>query len=254
MEIQALGTYPNELSRRFILSSYLINGEISIDAGSLGLGLTPSDQAKVHTILLTHTHIDHIATLPLFLENCMTNSNPPPTLYSTPHNITMLKKHLFNNVIWPDLMRISSDFLRMVEIDPYEEITLPDISFHLFPVNHPIPTYGMILKDKRNNIDVLFTSDTTICDIIWIEANRSRFLKAIFIEISFPDAFRDLALSSGHLTPSLLANELKKLRRNVPIYLTHYKRQFMKEIEEELAAISGFDLRICKIGEKIIIE
>jgi len=101
---------------------------------------------------------------------------------------------------------------------------------------------------------VLFTSDTTICDVIWIEANRSPHLKAIFSEISFPDAYVDLAQSAGHLTPKLLEQELRKLKKHVPIYLTHYKNQYVEQIEREIAGLSGPRMHIARAGEMIHIE
>jgi len=254
MRIKPLGTSPEEISRRFSLSSYLVNDELAIDAGPLGIGLSAEDQNRVHSIILTHTHIDHIATLPLFLENGMGKRETAPTLYATPHNIAMLRKHLFNNVLWPDMTRISRNYLNMVEVEPYEEISVGELSFHLFPVNHPIPTYGIMLRERKRNVDVLFSSDTSICDVIWIEANKSRRLKALFIETSFPNAYNELALSSGHLTPSLLAGELTKLRRKIPIYLTHYKRQFIDEIEREVRQISDHRITICQVGETITID
>ncbi len=51
------------------LISYLINDALAIDAGSLGLYGTPQQQAMIKHVLITHTHIDHTATLPIFLEN-----------------------------------------------------------------------------------------------------------------------------------------------------------------------------------------
>lgn len=254
MDIQILGTYPTERSHRFILSSSVINGELAIDAGCLGLGLTVEEQKRVDTIILTHTHIDHIATLPLFIDNRFSDQTKSPIIYSVPHNIAMLKKHIFNNVLWPDLRSISEDFFTMADVEPYREVRVPNFSFHLFPVNHPVPTYGVLLEEKKSRSQVLFTSDTTICDAIWMEANRSKRLKAIFIEVSFPNSLRDLAQSSGHMTPSLLEMELKKLQHKVPVFLTHYKSQFAEIIEKEIQSLQGFELHICLVGEKIHIE
>ncbi len=253
MDIKVIGTAPEELSRRFTLSSYVVDGQLAIDAGSLGIGLTLADQRRIRDILLTHTHIDHLATLPLFIENCYGNGNPP-VIYATPHNVAMLKKHVFNNILWPDLQSISTDFFVLSDVEPGEEVTAGQFSFHMFPVNHPIPTFGIVLRRLADHREVLFTSDTTICDVIWMEANRCKHLAGIFIEVSFPDSMRELALSSGHLTPSLLRDELRKLRHKVPIFLIHYKNQFLDQIEAEVATIAEFDLHVCNVGETIHLE
>ncbi len=254
MDIQILGTYPGELSQRFILTTYVINGELAIDAGAIGLGLTVAEQKRIQNILVTHTHIDHLATLPIFIDNRWSDSAPPPVIHATAHNLAMVKKHLFNNVLWPELQSISDHFFTLRDAEPYQPVDLERFTFYMFPVNHPVPTYGIVLEEKTTRSQVLFTSDTTICDVIWIEANRSPHLKAIFSEISFPDAYVDLAQSAGHLTPKLLEQELRKLKKHVPIYLTHYKNQYVEQIEREIAGLSGPRMHIARAGEMIHIE
>ncbi|MBP7866026.1 MAG: 3',5'-cyclic-nucleotide phosphodiesterase [Acidobacteria bacterium] len=254
MEVQVLGTYPGENSERFILSTYVVNGEIAVDAGAIALGLHPDEQCRIHSVIVTHTHIDHIATLPLFTIENMGIRKQPPRIYATAHNVAMLKKHMFNNVFWPDLPSISSDFFQTVDVEPLETVTIGRYAFRLFPVNHPVPTYGVILRDLEKRQEVLFSSDTSICDAIWMEANRLKNLKGIFIEVSFPDSQRELALSTGHMTPGLLAGELKKLTRKVPLYITHYKTQFCEQIRAELSAADGLDFRICRVGERLSLD
>src|SRR5712671_5865099 len=51
------------------LTSYLLDDTVALDAGCLGLYRTPQVQARVRHLLLSHTHIDHLASLPIFLDN-----------------------------------------------------------------------------------------------------------------------------------------------------------------------------------------
>src|SRR6516165_8193089 len=51
------------------LTSFLINDALAIDAGSLGFFRAPREQARIKHVLLSHTHIDHLASLPIFLDN-----------------------------------------------------------------------------------------------------------------------------------------------------------------------------------------
>ena len=51
------------------LTSFLVNDTVAVDAGSLGFYGTPREQARIRHVFLTHTHIDHIASLPIFVEN-----------------------------------------------------------------------------------------------------------------------------------------------------------------------------------------
>ncbi len=254
MEVQVVGTTPGEFSDRFLLSTYVVNGEIAVDAGSIGLGLSPEEQRAIHTIIITHTHIDHIASLPLFVVENNGAREHPPVVHSTAHNLAMLHKHLFNNVFWPDLQSISEDFFVTRAVEPHCTVAAKRYEFHLFPVNHPVPTCGVVLRDTSSHEEVIFSSDTSLCDALWMEANRLPHLKGIFVEVSFPDSLKDLALSTGHLTPSLLAGELKKLRRKAPLLITHFKAQYFRQIQEELARIEGINFRMCHAGERFCLE
>jgi len=254
MDIRIIGSVPEEQSFRYALTGFVVNGTLAIDAGPLALGLTLTEQNALRDIILTHTHIDHLATLPLFLDNRMGEPDPVPLIHSTAHNLSILKTHLFNDALWPDLTRISERFLRLQEVAPYQEVQLPDFIFHLFPVRHPTPTCGVFLEEQPSGIQVLFSADTTACDTLWEEANRHARLRAMVIELSFPDVYRDLALSSGHLTPSLLQEELQKCNRRIPIFLTHYKMKYLEAIRKDLAAIRDYDLHICRVGETIHLE
>jgi cAMP phosphodiesterase len=254
MDVHILGTYPGERSHRYILTSYVVDGELAIDAGALGIGLTPADQQRIHTVLLTHSHIDHLATLPIFIDNRIGGTAPSPTIVSTPVTLAALRSHVFNDVLWPDMQRFGDNFYILRAAEPHQTVEIPRITFHFFPVNHPVPTCGIRLEETATGHQVLFTSDTGVCDAVWTEANRSERLRALFIEVSFPDAFESLAVSSGHLTPSLLGAELQKLERPVPIYLTHYKSNYVEAIRREITAIHGHSLHICLAGELIHIE
>ena len=57
------------------LTSYLINDVLAVDAGSLGLWQTAAEQARIKHVLISHTHIDHIGSLPIFVEN-ITRATP----------------------------------------------------------------------------------------------------------------------------------------------------------------------------------
>lgn len=251
MEIRVLGTHPDELSHRYLLTSILLNGELSLDAGALGLGLTPDEQRRVGGIILTHTHLDHLASLPLFLLNRTGNGEPPPTLFSTPHNVAMLKKHLFNNVLWPDLLRISHNFLQLRDAEPLVPFEAGRFSAWLFPVNHPVPTYGVVVRDRVQHEEILFTGDSTICETVWTEANRCQHLRALVVDVAFPNDMKEQALSTGHLTPGLLADGLEKLRRPAPVFAVHYRPAHASQIAEELAAIRSHHVRMLKVGETV---
>ena len=255
MQIKIVGVSPQETSYYLPLCSFFVNGTLVIDAGSLALGLTQKEQSLVKNILITHVHIDHIASLPLFIDYRMTRENlPPPTIIASPCNVASLKKHIFNNSIWPDLSTVPVELYKFKSIDAGVTESLDEFNFRFFPVNHPVPTYGIVLKDNKSSSEVIFTSDTSICESVWEEANKCKHLKAIFTEISFPDSLKDLAVSSGHLTPDLLKEEIKNAPDAVIIYITHYKPQYSEEIISQVKKLEDNRLHICHAGEIIEIE
>ena len=47
--------------RHQFLSSCLLNDAVALDAGCLGFAHAPERQARVRHVLLSHTHLDHLA-------------------------------------------------------------------------------------------------------------------------------------------------------------------------------------------------
>src|SRR5688500_7124298 len=88
-------------------SSYLINGNVAIDAKCLGFRGTPKKQQTVGHLFLTHPHTDHIASLPFFIENVWTPDSRCPTVYDSPETLTTIRRHIFNNKVWPDFIEMS---------------------------------------------------------------------------------------------------------------------------------------------------
>ena len=65
------------------LSTYLLNDCVVIDAGCLGYVGTPQEQAAIKHVLLTHSHIDHVGSLPVFLENAFEGKRDCVTVHAT---------------------------------------------------------------------------------------------------------------------------------------------------------------------------
>lgn len=78
-------------------------------------------------------------------------------------------------------------------------------------MNHTVPTVGLLVEEDR--AAVIYTSDTYVTDQLWQVANRAQYLKAIFVDVSYPNELETLAAASRHLTPQSLGSELLKLKR-----------------------------------------
>lgn len=89
-------------------TSFLVDDDILIDAGT-GVGdLSIPQMAKIDHIFITHSHLDHIAYIPLLLDAVMETRKQPVTIYATTETKQALQNHLFNWHIWPDFSQIPS--------------------------------------------------------------------------------------------------------------------------------------------------
>jgi len=221
------------------LTTFLINDTVAIDAGSLGVARTPAEQARVTHVLLTHSHIDHVATLPVFLENIYGEQAEVVTIHATDDVQQSLRRDVFNDRIWPDFIRISSTskpFLRTATLQPFTPVALAGLKITPVPVDHTVPTVGFIVEDDA--AAVVFSGDTGPTEAIWQLANGLPKLKAIFLEVAFPTALAALAEQTLHLTPATFARELAKVKQPVPVYAFHIKPRFAAQIIKELRELS----------------
>ncbi|MGH8637067.1 MAG: 3',5'-cyclic-nucleotide phosphodiesterase, partial [Burkholderiales bacterium] len=119
------------------------------------------------------------------------------------------------------------------------------------PANHVVPAVGYHVDSGRASL--VFTGDTTSNDELWKVVNRIENLRYLIIETAFCNRERDLAVASKHLCPSMLAEELAKLRRKADVYITHLKPGepdiIMREIEECAAEYAPRMLRNDQVFE-----
>src|SRR5438874_299990 len=106
LQVQLLPTSLGDHSQTQSLTSFLINDTIAIDAGSLGLSLGGAELANVGHVILTHSHLDHIASLPIAIAEVFPRLKRPMRIYGTPDVLHAVQEHLLNGVIWPDFSRI----------------------------------------------------------------------------------------------------------------------------------------------------
>ncbi len=227
------------------LTSYRINDTVAIDAGSLGLAGTVDDQAQVKHVLLTHTHMDHIASLPIFVENAYEGNSSCVTIHASEPVLNSLRKDVFNDRVWPDMLRLSppsAPFLKVALLESERTIELEGLRITPIPVDHVVPTFGFLVEEK--DVAVLIVGDTGPTETIWQYANRTPNLKAVFLEATFPDSMAWLAQVSKHLTPALFAGEIRKLKQRPRIVAVHIKARFRDQVVRELEKLGIPELEI----------
>ncbi len=221
-----------------------MDGESALDAGALTDALPLAAQRRLRRVVLTHAHFDHIASLPLLIENHYGQSMPLEIVAPEPV-LSMIRRHVLNDRIWPDFTKLPSPrkpTVRLRAIPEGKPFRAGSVVFTPFGVSHVIPTYGYLVSKPGRS--VLFSADTEPTDRLWAHASRARNLKAMFLELSFSDTQLEVARASRHLTPDLVRQELPKAPPRVPIYLYHMKPPSLARIRRELQAIGDSRLRL----------
>ena len=218
----------------------IVDQDVVIDAGT-GVGdLSVSELALIDHVFLTHSHLDHVASLPFLLDTVSWFRDRPVTLYATQATLDALRKHLFNWKLWPDFSVIPSaerPALRYQAIELGETVDLDGRRITAVPANHVVPAVGFHLDSGAGSL--VYTGDTTTNDALWPVVNRIANLRYLIIETALSDRERDLAVVSKHLCPALLADELGKLASSPEIYITHLKPREAEVIMDEIAARAG---------------
>jgi ribonuclease BN (tRNA processing enzyme) len=233
-----------------MFTTYLINGNVAIDAGSLGLYGSIAEQSRVKHVLITHSHLDHIASLPPFLDAVYDGSGDCVTVYGNAHVLDCLRKDVFNNRVYPDFLYISTfrpPYLKLHELTSGTAIEVGGLRITPVAVNHVVPTFGFVVEDDHSA--VVFPSDTGPTDEIWQVAQRCTNLKAVFLEATFPESMAWLAEIAKHLTPSLYALEMKKLNRPVRYITIHLHPRHRPIVVQELTALNLPNVEIGEFGK-----
>jgi ribonuclease BN (tRNA processing enzyme) len=237
VRLRVLGCSGGIGGRHLRTTSFLLDSDILIDAGT-GVGdLTLAELSQIDHIFVTHSHLDHVTSIPFLVDTVGGMRSKPLLVHATRPTIEILKNHLFNWAIWPDFSEIPSPeapYLRYEEITVGEPIALAGRTITPIPARHTVPAVGYHLDSGAASL--VFTGDTGPNDALWRIVNRIDNLKILIIETAFSNKERHLAEISRHLCPATLADELQKLERNAEIYITHMKpgeiEPTMLEIEE----------------------
>jgi 3',5'-cyclic-nucleotide phosphodiesterase len=248
MKLRVLGCYGGNIPGHG-MTSLLINGSVALDAGWVSGALSLKEQVKVKDIMISHSHLDHTCTLPFLIDNNFSAPGFALRIYAIPEVVASMKNHLFNNHTWPDFTCLPNDLtpvLKLVEVTPEQPFTINGLTVRPVLVSHIVPTAGFIVEDKKGAI--AFSSDTGPTERFWELVNSTKRLRAVITETSFPNELQDLANISGHLTPNTLEQELKKLKKDVPVYLYGGKPKHLKKIKKEVKALKQKRLKLLVQG------
>ncbi|WP_430615268.1 3',5'-cyclic-nucleotide phosphodiesterase [Flavobacterium sp. JP2137] len=277
------------------LSAYLIgepgrNEFLSLDAGTIRAGIRVALAQKTfdtteETVLksyikgyfISHGHLDHVAGL---IINSPDDSKK--NIYAFDDLIDLFKKHYFTNGTWsnfanegdgPILNKYRYISLEKGRKQPIENTALSVEPFELSHGEYS-KSAAVFVENSQGDV-VLYLGDTGADRIekseklalLWQRAAaliQSKKLKAVMIEVSFPNSQPETALY-GHLTPRLLQEELQSLENlagkgslsQFKIIVTHLKPggNQIELIKGELEANNelGVDYHFPKQGERLLL-
>ena len=232
------------------LTCFLIDDCVAVDAGSIAIALNNEQREKVRDIIVTHPHMDHVASLPIFIDDLYPSLEQPVRIYATHEVISLLERDVFNWNVYPRFSDLKNDYGPVMEYVPIpvgKPFTVAHLSVVAVPVNHIVPTVGLVVSDGRKS--VAFSSDTAETEDFWKLLNEMKNLDALLIEASFPDRMAKLAHVSRHFTPESLGRELKKLSHNgMDIMAVHLKPTYRDEIIAQLDALNIPKLNVMEPG------
>jgi ribonuclease BN (tRNA processing enzyme) len=218
-------------------TSFLVDEDVLIDAGT-GVGdLSLENLAKIDHIFVSHSHLDHVTSIPFLVDTVCWMRRNPIIVYGIKETLDILRAHLFNWKIWPDFTQIpnaEAPFMVYREIKVGEVVELRGRRFTAIPANHTVPAVGYVMDNGRNAL--VFSGDTAANDALWSVVNATKNLKYLIIETAFSNKESDIAAASKHLCPKMLAQELEKMRVSPEVFITHLKpgegALTMKEVGE----------------------
>jgi ribonuclease BN (tRNA processing enzyme) len=228
MKVRVLGC-SGSISVGCRTTSFLLDDDVLMDAGT-GVGdLTLAEMASVEHILLSHSHLDHVLSVGMLADSVLRlrRGRPPIRVHALEATMAALRQHIFNGVIWPDFSRIPSIEEPVLEFHTYQVGDVVDVGkgrrIEVLPAQHTVPAVGFAVHAP--NGAWVFSGDTGPNEDLWQWATGTRIAHLV-IETAFSDDEAFIAKLSQHLCPQMLRDELSRLPEasaQAQIHITHIK-------------------------------
>lgn len=255
MQLRVVGCHGGETPKHRTCA-FLLDERLAIDAGSLTSELDLPLQCRLEAVLVSHSHLDHVRDLATIADNRAQIGCKPLQIVGNKATIDVLKRHFFNDLLWPDFSAIPSrkePTIVYTVLKPETRTVIAGFGVRAIAVSHTIDTSAFIVD--KDGVAVAYSGDTGPTERLWQALNEEKDLRALLMEVSFPDEMQKLATISGHHTPQTLLKDLQKYARpkDLPTLLYHIKPAFQSEVERQCAKLRGVDLTVLTLGEQILL-
>jgi ribonuclease BN (tRNA processing enzyme) len=250
MQLRVLGC-SGGIGRNLRTSSYLLDEDILLDAGT-GVGdMTLAEMRKLRHIFITHSHMDHIASIPLLVDTLFSDlyDQQPLIVHARPETIATFQKHIFNWEIWPDFTELPSKKSPVLEFRPMlpgEVVEIAGRRIEMIEVNHTVPAVGYAVTAGGRVL--VYSGDTTTNDNLWQVLNNYERIDFMVVESAFANHDLQLAKLAHHYCPSLLAEDLKKFRHQPRMGISHLKPGEETRIIDECREAFGGERDFCQLS------
>lgn len=237
-------------SPRQHLSCLVVDDCVAIDAGSLAMAASAAQREQIRDVILTHAHLDHIAGLPLFIDDLFANLEQPICVHCSTEVVETLERDVFNWEIYPRFTELENENGAVMRYQPFaagSDFAVKHLKIKSISVNHKVASVGFIVSDDQ--ITFALTGDTAEMEDFWQAANAEKNLSALLIECAFPNELAEIAENSHHLTPHNLQKELLKFdRKNCAVYVVNIKPMYRDEVVRQIEALQIENLQILEVG------
>jgi 3',5'-cyclic-nucleotide phosphodiesterase len=255
MELKTLGCHGGE-SPRHRSPAFLLDNRLAVDAGAITGMLDLEEQSAIEAVILSHAHLDHVRDLAVLADARAQGGGPPLQIISTSGTIRNLRRHYFNDKIWPDYSVIPASETPTIvfrSIRPEKKVEICGFTVTPVRVNHTVEAVGYIIDNGKTSI--AYSGDTGPTDRLFEAIKAQDNLSAFLMEVAFPNSQEKLARIAGHHTPNMLEQSLKKIgnKRDLPVMLFHIKPVFEKEVERELGRSKRNNLSVLRLGDRFLL-
>lgn len=232
-------------------TAFLVDKTLLLDAGTGVEALSYEEMLQIETVVLTHSHLDHVSHLPFLLNNLISGAHKTIQVYALSHTVEALKKHIFNDVIWPDFTTLPSHDRPCVEFNivKYGDVlSFGDKQVVVLPANHSVPTAGYWVGNDEAAF--AFSGDCFQNDVLWQALNNLPKVDMLIMDNQYSKADKTTSELAKHYYPELLKTDLEKLNYRPPVFISHlpvnHKIMVIKEIE---VMLSGWKVEVLEANQ-----